>query len=315
MTADVVDGRGGDVAAGSSRAAAFRGFDASSRILIVGAGKMGEAIAAGWISSDRHPADAISPSSIDVANPGEARRAHMAEHYGVTVYESASAAAVSLAALGCDVRYGIVVLAVKPQVMFDAIARFADHPAFAGGKTGPLFVSIAAGLSAAKIEAALPAGSRVVRVMPNTPLMVSAGASGVCGGANATSDDVDLVRGLFACLGEAVVVEEADMDAVCAVSGSGPAYVAAMIEAVRDAAVLEGLDAQLAERLATQTVFGTAKLMLDRGQSAEDTRIAVCSPGGTTLAALDAMNASGFNEVFQAGVSACVKRSKELGSC
>lgn len=283
------------------------------RILVVGAGKMGEAIVAGWVCAESGAAAGITATSVAVANPGEARRAHMVSAYGVSAYENASVAACAAeeAGLGFD----IVVLAVKPQVMFDVLAPFAQHPAFCGGEAGPLFVSIAAGLSTTKLEAALPAGARVVRVMPNTPLMVGAGASGICAGANASDADLSLVRDLFTCLGVAVVVDEADMDAVCAVSGSGPAYVAAMIEAIRDAAAASGLDAQLAEVLATQTVFGTAKLMLDRAQSAEQTRIAVCSPGGTTLAALDAMADRGFNEVFAAGVDACIKRSKELGSC
>lgn len=283
------------------------------RILVVGAGKMGEAIVAGWVSSEEGPARGIDAAHVAIANPGEARRTHMVQTYGVSAYESASAAA--LAAEEAGVGFDIVVLAVKPQVMFDVLAPFAQHRAFCGGAITPLFVSIAAGLSTARLEAALPQGARVVRVMPNTPLMVGAGASGVCAGANASADDLALVCELFACLGVAEVVNEADMDAVCAVSGSGPAYVAAMIEAVRDAAAAQGLNARLAETLATQTVFGTAKLMLDRAQSAEQTRIAVCSPGGTTLAALDAMEKRGFNEVFAAGVDACVKRSKELGSC
>ena len=110
-------------------------------------------------------------------------------------------------------------------------------------------------------------------------------------------------------------VIEADMDAVCAVSGSGPAYVAAMIEAMRDAAVSEGLSPDLAETLALQTVLGTARLIAETGVSPADARVAVCSPGGTTLAALDAMNEKGFAEVFQSGVSAAVRRSKELAKC
>lgn len=306
----------------------------SLRILVVGAGKMGEAIVAGWLSSSEGPAAHIAPASVSVANPGQERRTYMQQTYGVAAYESATAAADAACAQGeC---FDVVVLAVKPQVMMGAIADFASHPAFAapasaqGARTsasqavqgstasaeeGPLFISIAAGISTAALEDALPAGARVVRVMPNTPLMVGAGASGVCGGANATLGDIETVRSLFGCLGQAAVVEEADMDAVCAVSGSGPAYVAAMIEAIRNAAAKLGLNPQLAETLATQTVYGTAKLMIERNQSAEDTRIAVCSPGGTTLAALDAMNAAGFNEVFDAGVSACAARSKELGSC
>ncbi len=277
--------------------------NAALRVLVVGAGKMGEAIVAGWIACAQEPAASINAQAIAVANPGLERRRHMVDTYGVRAYADASEADAA----------DIVVLAVKPQVMMGVLEGIAKTPAFCGDNA-PLFVSIAAGIATSKLESALPAGARVVRVMPNTPLMVGAGASGVCGGAHASESDVNFVRELFACLGEAVIVDEADMDAVCGVSGSGPAYVAAMIEALRDAAAREGLDPVLAEKLATQTVYGTAKLMLERSQSAEDTRIAVCSPGGTTLAALDAMYSHGFREVFDAGVSACVKRSKELGS-
>ncbi len=286
-------------AEGEAPSSATRDF----RILVIGAGKMGEAIVAGWIACDTAPADVITAASVSVANPGLARRQHMESVYGVTAYADATEAPAA----------DVVVLAVKPQVMMGVLESIANKPAF-GPTVNPLFISIAAGISTAKLEQALPKGARVVRVMPNTPLMVGAGASGVCGGVRASESDVAFVRDLFACLGEAVVVDEADMDAVCGGSGAGPAYVAAMIEALRDAAAAEGLDPSLAEKLATQTVYGTAKLMLDRAQSAEETRIAVCSPGGTTLAALDAMHASGFNDVFKAGVSACVKRSKELGS-
>ena len=118
--------------------------------------------------------------------------------------------------------------------------------------------------------------------------------------------------GLFGCLGRAVPVDESDMDIVCALSGSGPAYVAAMIEALRDAAAAQGLDEQLAETLALQTVLGTARLIDETELSPAVAREAVCSPGGTTLAALDAMYEAGFNDVFQAGVDAAVRRSKEL---
>ena len=146
----------------------------------------------------------------------------------------------------------------------------------------------------------------------NMPLSIGAGASGVCKGAQATNDEYDYVVGLFGCLGRAVPVDESDMDIVCALSGSGPAYVAAMIEALRDAAAAQGLDEQLAETLALQTVLGTARLIDETPLSPAVTREAVCSPGGTTLAALDAMYEAGFNDVFQAGVDAAVRRSKEL---
>lgn len=274
------------------------------RIAIIGGGKMGEAILGGWIASGEGAAAALDASSFAVANPGLARREYLHERYGVACVAEA-----------CELqRADMVILAVKPQVMMGVLEGMAQHSAYAGGSRGPLFVSIAAGLSTARLEEALPAGSRLVRTMPNTPLLVGEGATGVCAGANATGEDVELVRGLFACLGAAVVVDERDMDAVGAVSGSGPAYVAAMVEALRDAGVAQGLETPLAERLALQTVLGTAKLICQTGQAPEEVRRAVCSPGGTTLAALAAMDEAGFAKVFAVGVDAAVRRSKELGA-
>ncbi|MBQ9002414.1 MAG: pyrroline-5-carboxylate reductase, partial [Eggerthellaceae bacterium] len=276
---------------------------AGKRFVIVGGGKMGGAILKGWIASKTAPADAIEPSDVIVVDPGEERRAFIGKTYGVKCISDVS-----------DVTEApdVVVLAVKPQVMMAMLETLAVAAPFGGGEKGPLFISIAAGLTTDSLEAALPAGAPLVRVMPNVALAIGAGASGVCAGSKATSEQVRYVADLVGCLGRAVIVEEADMDAVCALSGSGPAYVAAMIEALRDAAAAEGLDAELAETLALQTVLGTARLIDETGESVAETRVSVCSPGGTTLAALDAMNAAGFAGVFEAGVKAAVARSKEL---
>lgn len=270
---------------------------------IVGGGKMGEAILSGWLSGDAAPADAIQVSDVTVVEPGDDRRAFLETTYGVACVADASEIAHR-----CDV----VVLSVKPQVMMGVLQAVAQNPMFQGGADGPLFVTIAAGLTTERIASALPQGAPVVRVMPNMPLMVGAGASGVCKGAFATDEDVQYVAALFGCLGRAVVVDESQMDAVCAVSGSGPAYVAAMVEALRDAGAAQGLDPDLAEVLALQTVLGTARLIDETDLTPQTAREAVCSPGGTTLAALDAMNAAGFAGVIDAGVDAAVVRSKEL---
>lgn len=276
-----------------------------TRVAIIGGGKMGEAIMGGWIASDAAPADTLSAASFIVANPGSERRDYLTARYGVTCVTDAR-----------DIpEADLVVLAVKPQVMMGVFESIANLPAYAGGAEGPLFVSIAAGLSTARLEAALPAGARLVRVMPNTPLLVGAGATTVTAGSQATPEDVALVHDLFACLGAAFVVDEDAMDATGAVSGSGPAYVAAMIEALRDAGAKQGLDPALAEALAQQTVLGTALLMNETGDDPATTRKAVCSPGGSTLAALAAMDEAGFAQVFEAGVEAAVRRSKELGQC
>ena len=280
-------------------------FPERPRFAVIGGGKMGEAIVGGLIGAKEGIAAPFQAADFTVADPGQARRALLEERYGVACVPDGAAIE----------RADVVILAVKPQVMMDVLAGIRDGEAYRGAAEGPLFVSIAAGLATPALEAGLAPGSRLVRVMPNTPLLVARGATAVAGGACATDEDVAFVHGLFSCLGMACVVDEADLDAIGAVSGSGPAYVAALIEALRDAGAKAGLDADLAERLALQTVLGTALLMEGTGSSAEQTRIAVCSPGGTTLAALAAMEERGFSASIEAGVAAAVRRSKELGKC
>lgn len=276
------------------------------KVLVVGGGKMGEGIVAGWLAATEEPAASLGSESVTVVEPGAERRGFLEEAYGVSCVADVS-----------EVRFtpNLVVLAVKPQVMSGVLSDISSCDAIVGAPELPLFISIAAGLPTASLEAGLPAGVSVVRVMPNMPLSIGAGASGVCGGANAAAPQVDYVARMFGCLGRAVVVDEADMDVVCALSGSGPAYVAAVVEALRDAAAARGLDAALAEELALQTVLGTARLIDETGVSPAQARESICSPGGTTLAALDALYKAGFTEMFDAAIEAAVKRSKELAQC
>ena len=281
---------------------------APMRICVIGGGKMGEAILSGWIASNEGAAAPICADDVTVVDPGEERRSLLSDAYGVTCVADA-------AELDEGYRPDVVVLSVKPQVMMGVLEDMANLPIFSTGSSMPLFISIAAGLPTDKIISALPVGASLVRVMPNMPLMVGAGASGVCPSATSSAEQVAYVAELFGCLGRAVIVDEADMDAVCALSGSGPAYVAAMIEALRDAAVQHGLSSEVAEALALQTVLGTAQFIAETGTSPQKAREAVCSPGGTTLAALDAMNEAGFAKVFDEGVEAAVRRSKELAQC
>ena len=271
-----------------------------ARIAVVGGGKMGEAIFGGWIGTDQGAAGIWTPSCITVVEPALERREYLQEAYGVACVADASELEAA----------DLVLLSVKPQVMPAVLPVIANLPFAADA----LFVSIAAGLATEKLESQLPAGAHLVRVMPNIPLLVGKGATTLCPGSAATQEEVDFVRELFSCIGEAYQVEEGQMDITCAINGSGPAYFAALIEAMAQAAADAGFDRDLAERLATQTALGTAALMLERGQSAERTRIDVCSPGGTTLAALDAMAQRGFSEAMAAGVDAAIRRSKELGA-
>ena len=266
---------------------------------------MGGAIVAGLLASNRAPALDFSAETITVVNPGAQRRDFLAQEYGVNCIASIDQVETA----------GVVIFAVKPQVMDEALGQFNANAHLTAQTSDMLFVSIAAGLTTAWIEERLPEGAHVVRVMPNMPLMVGSGASGVCAGKFATDPEARYVTDLFGCMGEAALVAEDVMDAVCALSGSGPAYVALMIEALRDAAVDQGMDCDLAQRLAVATVLGTARYIDETGISPEDTRISICSPGGTTLAALDAMGDAGFVESLHAGVDAAVRRSKELASC
>lgn len=281
-------------------------MSSSIRFAIVGGGKMGEGILAGLIRSSQGSAAQLDSGSFTVVEPSEQRRAFLTREYGVRCVEEAAMLPQ------CDV----VLLSVKPQVMMSVLEQIRANEALSTPvDSRPLYITIAAGLPTATLEAALPAGTMLVRVMPNMPLAIGAGASGVCPGSSATEDQVAYVADLFSCLGVSVVVEEGLMDVVCALSGSGPAYVAAMVESLRDAAVKQGLPSELAEKLALQTVLGTAQLISQTGASVAATRESICSPGGTTIAALEAMYAKGFNDVFEAGVDAAVKRSKELAQC
>lgn len=202
----------------------------------------------------------------------------------------------------------VILLATKPQV-------FAQMLPGVSATLGPekLLISIAAGISTRLIERALPDGVRVIRTMPNTPALVGAGATAIAAGSHATEEDLELAETLFRSVGISVRVPESQLDAVTGLSGSGPAYVFAMIEALRDAGVREGLPAETALELASQTVFGASRLLRDEKEPPEVLRERVTSPGGTTRAGLDALAAAGFSEAIIGAVRAATRRSVELG--
>ncbi|MDR0515161.1 MAG: pyrroline-5-carboxylate reductase [Coriobacteriaceae bacterium] len=274
---------------------------AGSALVFVGGGKMGEAILGGWAACEQGLASSIGAQDMTVVEPDASRGSYLEERYGVR----------HVADAGCVTRADLVVLAVKPQVMLGVLAGLAELPAFAHA----LFVSIAAGMSTDSLVEALPNGSRLVRVMPNLPLLVGAGATTVCSSATSTDDDLELVCGLFACLGQAACIEEGLMDAASALSGSGPAYVAAMIECLAETGQKLGLPQGLTQELLVQTVYGSACLLKQTGQSPGELRAAVSSPGGSTLAALAAMEKAGIGQAYEQGVVAAVQRAKELGTC
>jgi pyrroline-5-carboxylate reductase len=205
-------------------------------------------------------------------------------------------------------RCDLVVLAVKPQVMNRVLAEIA--PAV---RNDQCFLSIAAGVTLSRLEGALGPRARVIRVMPNTPALIGAGAAGIARGRIATDDDVALARAIFEAVGIAVVLDERRLDAVTAVSGSGPAYLFFFVEALLDAAGRVGLESDVAQALVKQTVLGAARMVVETSQPPAQLREAVTSPGGTTAAALAVLRDGGFTDLIGRAVQAATARSIELG--
>jgi pyrroline-5-carboxylate reductase len=203
---------------------------------------------------------------------------------------------------------GLLVLAVKPQIM-DAVleeiatAVTADH----------LVISIAAGVTIGRIQAGLRAPAPVVRVMPNTPALVLAGAAALAPGEFVRPEHLDLARAIFDTVGKTVVLDEKYLDAVTGLSGSGPAYVFLFLEALADGAVAMGLTRPEARLLAAQTVLGSAKLALESGKHTGELKDMVVSPGGTTAAGLAVLEKRAFRSAVIEAVAAATLRSKELG--
>ncbi len=205
----------------------------------------------------------------------------------------------------CDV----IVLSVKPQIIDRVCEQIA--PAL---EPRHLVVSVAAGVPMSVLEASLPKGTRVVRSMPNTPATVLAGATAIAAGSHATDDDVALVRVMFESVGRVVVLEEGLLDAVTGLSGSGPAYVMLIIEALADGGVKVGLHRDTALLLAAQTVFGSAKLLLETGEHPGRLKDMVTSPGGTAIAGLHTLESGGLRRTLIDAVETAAKRSEELGA-
>jgi pyrroline-5-carboxylate reductase len=268
-------------------------FMAGTTIGFIGAGQMARALAQGFVQAQLFPA-----SSLWAADPVAAAAEGLARDLaGLQVAKTN----VQLAEK-CDV----LILAVKPQVMGKV------YEELAGKLAGKLVISIAAGISLAKLCEGLKT-TRVVRVMPNTPCLVGQGASAFALAAGATSDDSALVAKLLGAVGTAHQVDEKLLDAVTGLSGSGPAYVYLMIEALSDGGVKSGLPRQLATALAAQTVLGAAQMVLTRGEHPGVLKDAVASPGGTTIAGLATLEDRGLRGALIAAVEAATRRSQELG--
>ena len=260
---------------------------------VIGAGNMAEAALRGAIESGF-----ISAGRIVASDPDPARRERLGAELAIAcVTDNASAAA-------CD----RILLAVKPQVMADVLVEIS--PCVGEGAT---VVSVAAGITTAFLDASLGGKGRIVRVMPNTPMLVGAGISAVAAGPRAADHDLEWTRRLFAASGRALVVEEEMMDAVTAVSGSGPAYFFYLIEAMVAAGVAEGLPPEVALELAGQTCAGAGRLMTRTGEAPDLLRARVTSPGGTTQRAVETLDAAGVKDKLVRAVRAAAQRSRELG--
>ena len=263
----------------------------SERMAFLGGGNMAEAILGGLLAGDVAPAE-----NLVVSDVAAARREHLANRYGIEVTAD-NAEAVR----GADV----VVLAVKPQQAAEALA---------GVKSAlskkQLLVSICAGLPTAALEALTSA--RVARVMPNLPALVRRSVSAICGGARATATDLDLVEELFASVGAVVRLPENQMNEATALSGSGPGYVFAFLEALEATGIALGIAPKTAREMAIETVRGAAELAAVTGEDPAELRRRVSSKGGTTLAGLAALEAGGFSAAVAAGMKAARDRAAEL---
>ncbi len=263
----------------------------------IGAGNMAEAIAHGLLRTA-----AYQPGEICATDPDAGRQALFASELGIPCSGDKGGAA------GAE----IVILAVKPFIMADALAQI--KPAV---RPDALIISIAAGISASFIEKALATAAypapRLVRAMPNTPMLVGKGMSALCRGTHATEHDLITAERIFSAGGKTVRITEDLIDAVTGVSGSGPAYIFYMTEVLSQAGVAAGLSAQQASQLARQMVIGAAALLEQSKDTPEELRRKVTTPKGTTQAAIETMQAGGFSDLMAHAVLAAMKRSKELG--
>jgi len=267
---------------------------AQFKIGFLGAGKMATALAKGFVN-----AELVFPRQIIAADPLEPARKHFAAEIGAQFAAHNREVAESAK---------VLILATKPdqapavlREICSAVTK--DH----------LLISIAAGVTIMKLEQGLPPGARVVRVMPNTPALVGAGASAFALGKSATPGDGELTAKLFSAVGVAIPVKEGLLDAVTGLSGSGPAYVYQFIEALSDGGVAAGLPRDVATRLAAQTVLGAAKMVLETGQHPGALKDQVTSPGGTTIEGLHELEKGQFRGAVISAVRAATEKSRKLG--
>jgi pyrroline-5-carboxylate reductase len=265
----------------------------ADKVAILGAGKMGESLLSGLLRSGYDASDIVFVERYDD------RADVVAKQYGIVRHDIAGAVG----------RSDTLLVAVKPT---ETTALLDEISALGAGDK--LVVSIVAGLSCSTLESHLPAGTPVVRVMPNTPALVNEGMSAVAAGTNAGEDHLKRAEALLEPVGKVVRVTDDQLDAVTAVSGSGPAYFFYFVEAIIDAGVSLGLSAALAKELAIQTVVGAGVMMRDSGDEPGKLRENVTSPNGTTAAAIASFDEHDLRESIRTALEACRDRSRELAS-
>jgi pyrroline-5-carboxylate reductase len=264
------------------------------RIGMLGAGNMAGALIRGLLASGDVKTNQIRASDVRAE-----RLEELAKTYGIVTHADNRELA----------RWAnVVVVAVKPQVVDRALEQVTDALV-----ADTLVVSIAAGVPLKAIEARLPAGVRAVRAMPNTAAIALAGATGIAPGSGATEDDLRIAKALFDAVGRTVVLDENLIDAVTGLSGSGPAYIMLMIEALADGGVKVGLHRDTALLLAAQTVYGSAKLLLETGEHPGRLKDMVTSPGGTAIAGLHTLESGGLRRTLIDAVDSATRRAIELG--
>jgi pyrroline-5-carboxylate reductase len=260
---------------------------------IFGAGVMGETLLSGLVRSGRDVTDlSITEKRTDHA-------AELNAKYGVSVLDNATAAKSA----------DVLVLVVKPQDMDGLLAEIRDHVV-----PGNLVVSLAAGITTEFLESRLPEGSSVVRVMPNTPALVDQGMAAISPGQHCTPEHLDEAEALLRSCGRVVQVPEKYQDAVTAISGSGPAYIFYVVEAMIEAGVVLGLPRNTSTELVVQTLFGAATMLKETGEHPTVLRERVSSPGGTTVAALRQLDDHKVRAAFISAIEAAARRSHELAA-
>ncbi|MCG3150409.1 MAG: Pyrroline-5-carboxylate reductase [Verrucomicrobiae bacterium] len=262
-------------------------------LAFIGAGNMAEALIRGLLVNKVLPGQQIIATDVRAD-----RLEFLAKSYSIRTSQDNAAASREA---------DIIILAVKPQHMSLALASLAIQPT-------ALIISIAAGITTARIEKELAGTARVIRVMPNTPALVGAGAAALALGARATPADLEIAEGILNAVGTTVRVEEKLLDAVTALSGSGPAYVFLVAEALIKAGIEQGLPADIARKLAIHTIFGAAVLLAESTDEPAELRRKVTSPGGTTAAALKVFEDRHLTAIFAAALDAAARRSRELSA-